>query len=540
MVTESAVLVFNGEIYNFRQLRKEIGGAFRTNSDTEVILAAYQKWGQQCVSRLHGMFAFVLFDRRTRSLFAARDRLGIKPFFYSFDGEEFIFSSELAPLEEHLLPSRRRLNLTAVRQYLHLGFVPDPQCIYEGVAKLPPGSALVLERGLLRTFRYWSPRQRPIESNAEHFERTLRTAVENHLVSDVPVGAFLSGGTDSSLIAALATDTSSEPIRTFSIGFEDAKHNELASAQRVAEILGTRHRSAVLKETDAKDLFASYFDIYDEPCVDLSLLPTLLVSRLAHEDVKVVLAGDGGDELFLGYGSHTWSRRLARMGKSIKPLLGGLLRISPSERHRRAATLFENVAIDEIRSHIFSQEQYLYTQRETRQLMRGSGDGYRWNAPEWLDSEEQRQAFFELETYLPGDLLTKVDRASMHHSLEVRVPLLDHLVVESALGLPLSDKFRNGRQKFLLKQILGKYLPPDLVHQRKWGFSVPFHKWLRNDFSELVTNFLPATLPHYGDLINPAIAQRYAVRFIAGEDHLYQRVWAIIALLSWLERHPTT
>ncbi|KRA83495.1 XrtA/PEP-CTERM system amidotransferase [Altererythrobacter sp. Root672] len=514
-----SVIVFNGEIYNFRELRKELeglGAKFRTNGDTEVILAAYKRWGTDCLSRLHGMFAFALYDLRERSLFLARDRLGVKPLFMAplSDGS-IAFASELKGLLAHPL-LRREVDPLAIEDYLTWGYVPDHRSILAGVEKLPAGHFRLLrhDRPPTAPVQWWdvsfAERHRGSERDLEaELLHHLREAVTSRMVADVPLGAFLSGGVDSSSVVALLAEASRDPVRTCTIGFDVAAVDETSYAAQIAEKFGTDHRTRQVSadDFDALDTLSAMFD---EPFADASALPTWRVCQLARESVTVALSGDGADEAMAGYRRQVFHFHEERV-RSLLPaafrrnVLGPLGRIYPKadwapQRLRAKATLL-SLAGDGAAGYALGLSVVPPMLRDglyAPALQRSLG-GYRAEQPV-IDMMNRapartgldRAQYADLKFWLPGDILTKVDRTSMAVSLEAREPLLDHRLIEFAAGLPDRMRVRGGQGKWLLKKAMGRYLPDDILYRPKQGFVTPIKEWLRgplaNQAKAMTTN----------------------------------------------------
>ena len=505
------VLVYNGEIYNFAELADELralGYSFRTHCDTEVILYAYAAWGEACVTRFRGMFAFALWDRPRRRLFLARDRLGIKPLYYAplADGT-VLFGSELKALTAcPQLP--RQIDPLAVEDYFGFGYVPEPRTIYQAARKLPPGHTLTLCRGepMPAPRQYWDL---PLEAQptsgdvtGELIER-LREAVRIRLVAEVPLGAFLSGGVDSSAVVAMMAGLSPEPVNTCSIAFGEAAFDETVYANDIAQQYRTRHHRERVAADDF-DLLDALADVYDEPFADSSAIPTYRVCELARKHVTVALSGDGGDESFGGYRRYRWHLQEERLRGRLplalrRPLFGALGALYPkanwAPRVLRAKATFQSLARDSLEGYFDSVAVMpdalrgrLFSRDFQRQLQ-----GYQ--AIEVLRAHDRladagdplrRVQYLDFKTYLPGDILTKVDRASMAHALEVRVPILDHPFVEWAAGLPSALKVRGGEGKAVFKQALERYLPRDILYRPKQGFAVPIAQWFRGPLRERV------------------------------------------------------
>ncbi|SHG87212.1 asparagine synthase (glutamine-hydrolysing) [Chryseolinea serpens] len=553
------IIVFNGEIYNFKSIRREIetrhpGVEFKTTSDTEVILHAYALWGEQMMSRLGGMFALAIWDTETKTMFLCRDRVGKKPLFYYHDDNHFIFASEIKSLLKHPVvnAAKRQLDTGAVHQFLHLGYIPEPRTIFSSIKKFPAGFAGTVNAGLAMDIKaYWTVEAqlhpKPAADDAtvkQNLTNILTEAVQQRLISDVPLGAFLSGGTDSSLVTALASKNSTGALKTFSIGFAESKYDESDYARRVASHLGTDHHAYTLSEQEAVGILETYLKHFDEPFADTSAIPTMLVSKLARKEVTVALTGDGGDELFQGYGAYNWAGRLnnplIRLFQT--PLAFGLRNFGDS-RLKRIAHMLEKVDETRIRSHIFSQEQYFFSDRELKEnLLRrpASYTSFTYHDPQVANvklTAREQQAIFDLKFYLKDDLLVKVDRASMFHALECRCPLLDHTVVEFALNLPLSFKLRGNVHKWILKEVLGDYLPAELVYRPKWGFSIPLVKWLKNELRYLIDDYLNKTTIETAGLVHYEYVNALKEAFLNGNDYLYNRLWTLIVIHKWLREN---
>ena len=505
------VLVYNGEIYNFAALADELralGYTFRTHCDTEVILYAYAAWGEACVTRFRGMFAFALWDRPRRQLFLARDRMGIKPLYYAplADGT-VLFGSELKALTAcPQLP--RQIDPLAVEDYFGFGYVPEPRTIYKAALKLPPGHTLTLRRGepVPAPRQFWDlPLEpQPVTGDVTHelIER-LREAVRIRLVAEVPLGAFLSGGVDSSAVVAMMAGLSAEPVNTCSIAFGEAAFDETVYANDIARQYRTRHHREQVAADDF-DLLDTLADVYDEPFADSSAIPTYRVCELARKHVTVALSGDGGDESFGGYRRYRWHLQEERLRGRLplalrRPLFGALGALYPkanwAPRVLRAKATFQSLARDSLEGYFDSVAVLpdglrapLYSPAFARELQ-----GYR--AIEVLRRHDRlagagdplrRVQYLDFKTYLPGDILTKVDRASMAHALEVRVPILDHPFVEWAAGLPSDLKVRAGEGKAVFKQALEGHLPRDILYRPKQGFAVPIARWFRGGLRERV------------------------------------------------------
>ena len=497
-------IVFNGEIYNFRELRKSLeakGRAFRTRSDTEVIIQAWEEWGSDSISHLHGMFAFALWDSRVQSLFLVRDRLGEKPLYYSkLDDGELIFGSELKALLVHP-HCGRKIDPQSVEDFFSLGYVAEPRSIYTSVKKVPAGSFLAFKRGSIdRELSYWSPSPQPSSGSLE--DRTgelitrLADSVKAQMVSDVPIGAFLSGGVDSSTTTALMAKASDIPIRCFTIGFKEKQFDETKYAQRIARQYDAIHRVKTVNIDDLEDV-RILPAIFDEPFGDSSALPALQLARLAREDVKVALSGDGGDELFGGYRRyvfHTREEAFRRLlPQSVRgPMFGLLATLYPhmawAPRLLRARHTFNELSLNTAQGYVLNlsvadeaSRTSLYSEKLKGDLQ-GYGSSqtiakYFDEAP--CDDVLGAAQYVDMKTWLPGDILTKVDRTAMSASLETRVPMLNHDFVDWSLGLPADMKLLRGEGKYILKKALERLVPKDIVYRQKQGFSIPLARWMR-------------------------------------------------------------
>jgi len=547
------IICYNGEVYNFRELREELGLNTRTTSDTEVILEAFAILGPKMVERLNGMFAIAILDTLESKLFLFRDRMGIKPLFIYRSGGKMAFASELKAITalEEKLPVT--VNRTAIPYFLHLGYIPQPLSIYNEVEKFPAGHWAVFDGRELKTECYWTPEQHLTEqvwtdesSAKRKLDELLTASVRRRLISDVPFGTFLSGGVDSSLVTALAQKVSDSPVKTFSIGFDNAKHNESQHAAQVAKHLGTQHHSYTATEKDALELVTEILPQFDEPFADSSAIPTMLVSKLARQEVTMTLSGDGGDELFHGYGAYGWANRLENpLLQLLRAPVGSMLALG-NDRQRRVAKLLQANVGGTPASHIFSQEQYLFSMRETSDLLRDETDTPQLlldhqaleNGLERKLTPSERQAFFDMKFYLKDDLLVKVDRATMRYGLETRVPLLDHTVVEFALNLHPSLKMKDRTAKYLLKQVLYDHVPKSLFDRPKWGFSIPLSEWLRGELAFLIDGQLNAHTIESAGLVRWSVVQKLVKDFRSGQHHLYNRVWLLIVLHLWWQRRP--
>lgn len=568
------VITFNGEIYNYRDIRRELqvaGRSMRSDSDTEVLLEACALWGvEAAIERAIGMFAFALWDRKTRSLVLARDRLGIKPLYYAASPAQVLFASQLKAFRA--APGwKPSVDDDAVVGYLRHAYVAQPRTIYREAQKLAPGHILTLREGSTPAPKcFWDLRgiaaagQRrndpaPDEHEAvERLDALLRDSVSLRMIADVPLGAFLSGGIDSSTVVALMQAQSSRPVKTFSIGFHESGYDEAQCAKQVAAHLGTDHTEFYVEPRHALDVIPQLPDWFDEPFADSSQIPTYLVSELTRKHVTVALSGDGGDELFAGYNRYVWAERLAHAVKLVpRPLRGasatalralapqtwnrlcafvppGWRPALPGDKLHKIATLLDNPEPDAIYRRLVSQwerpEEVAAAGREPR--------GPLWDPTIAQDFPDlvPRMQFLDMVSYLPDDILTKVDRATMAVGLEGRVPLLDHRVVAFSWSLPLDLKVRGGRSKWLLRKVLDRYVPRSLIERPKMGFGVPIDAWLRGPLREWAEALLmPARLAAYG-FVRVEPVRRAWQEHLEGTRNWQYPLWTVLMLQAWRER----
>ena len=557
----SVAIVFNGEIYNYQSLIPELtalGHRFRTRSDTEVIVHAWEAWGEACVTRLRGMFAFALWDRNRETLFLARDRLGVKPLYYAMlpDGT-FLFGSELKSLLAHgELP--RDVDPCAVEEYFALGYVPEPRTIFKGARKLPPAHTLAVRRGmpLPETVEYWDPRFTldsgiSAEDAVGELSARLAESVKLRMISEVPLGAFLSGGVDSSAVVAMMAGAASEPVNTCSIAFADPAFDESRYARQVAERYGTRHFVDQV-ESDDFDLIDDLARLYDEPFADSSAIPTYRVCQLARKHVTVALSGDGGDETFGGYRRYRLHLMEERM-RSTLPLalrrltFGPLGRLYPkadwAPRMFRAKSTFEALSRESVEAYFHGvsilrddMRRRLFTDAFKSELA-----GY--NAVEVFHRHARRAGtsdplalvqYLDLKTYLVGDINTKVDRASMAHSLEVREPLMDHPLVEWLGTLPSSLKVRGQEGKWLLKKAMEPKLPREVLYRPKMGFAVPLARWFRGPLRERVRESLTGERLASTGIFEPAYLRHLVDQHQSGVRDYSSSLWTILMFDAFL------
>jgi asparagine synthase (glutamine-hydrolysing) len=547
-------VVFNGEIYNFRDLRhtlEGLGHVFYTSTDTEVIVHAYEQWGTSAIRRLRGMFGLAIWDARDRTLLVARDRLGIKPMHYAAARGRLYFGSEIKSLlEARDLP--RDLDMDAIDHYLSFLYTPRDGSIFAHVRKLPPGHLLVWRQGGIAIERYWEPGTaesfRGTEADAvEQLQAVLADAVRSHLVSDVPLGAFLSGGVDSSLVVGLMSGASAGRVKTFSIGFNEPAFDELEHARRVARHFGTDHHEFVV-EPDAIGILDRLIGHFDEPFADASAIPTWYVSEMARRHVTVVLSGDGGDELFGGYDRYLPNPRVVAFDRYSPPGARRVAALAASTLPHgvRGKNFLRHIGRDErgryldaIRFFGADEKPALLTADALRQMTRGDAEVRlarhfeRYAHLPW-PSQMMR---FDADTYLPEDVLTKVDRMSMAHSIESRVPLLDNDVVDFASTIPAALKIKNGRRKHVLKEVAATLLPRDILDRRKQGFGVPIGVWFRGNLRELFSDTLLSSASLQRGYFQPPFVRRLVDEHVSGKRDHTLRLWQLVVFERWHQQY---
>jgi asparagine synthase (glutamine-hydrolysing) len=545
-------VVFNGEIYNYRELRRDLesrGHRFYTHSDTECIVHAYEEFGEACFAKLRGMFAISIVDLRTRKMVLARDRLGKKPLFYTTTRDRILaFASELKCL--FAVPGfQPSVSMPATRDYFSMGYVPEPHTIYEQVSKLPPAHYMVVQDGKLTQQRYWQPAFGPkwqLSEAAlkEQLTAQLEDAVRARLVSDVPFGAFLSGGIDSSVVAVLMARNLSAPVKTFTIGFKEAAFNELPDARAVANHIGSDHHELIV-EADAVSMLKDLVWHFDEPFGDSSSIPTYLVSKLAAGHVKMVLSGDGGDELFAGYTRYRKYEQLEALRRRSLGLAGPAMRLAGSllggGRGARLARVADRLAQpfpDRYLSGVG-----LNTRADLGQLLSPAvGDldpfasvRHHFNRTD-IDNPMERILAGDMATYLSDDIMVKVDRMSMAVSLEARAPLLDHQLIEFVARIPYEYKLRDGTGKYLLKQVAADLLPPGILQKRKQGFAIPIARWLRNELKDLMSDTLSDRSFRERGVFNESGVRNLVREHLSAERDQSEPLWLLLTYEMWARR----
>ncbi len=552
------VVVYNGEIYNFRELREELADyPFRSDCDTEVIIAAYLKWGVSCVNRFDGMFAIALFDRKEEAVYLIRDRIGKKPLYYWYEHEELVFASELKPIMA--CPDfRAEIDRGVLSRYLYQQYINAPESVYENVYKLAPGAVLKFQNGQIHTWNYWSVREayeraakdpvKSYEEAKEQLKALLERAVSLRMIADVPLGTFLSGGYDSSLVTAMAQAHASGPVKTFSIGFHEESYNEAPYARAVADYLGTAHTELMIGETDMLQMVESIPKYYDEPFADSSQIPTMLVCKLAREQVTVALSGDGGDEFYCGYNIYekvAQAQKLDRLGGLVHSLCGlpGVRRLCPESKLPFKARVIAGNRDRETKTQFgagnypgIAREMVGRLPSEKRMLPVHYPVESAYPVSDW----QICRMLLDMDTYLPGDILCKMDRASMKYSLEARCPILDPDVMDFSFRIPHSYKYAAGDKKHILKEIAYDFMPRELLERPKKGFGVPLDKWLRGPLKEQLLYYAGRELLKRQNLFDEPYVSKMVERYLetgdrgrgTGENYS-GLIWSFFVFQQW-------
>ena len=570
------LISYNGEIYNFKEIGRsleELGHKLYSATDTEVVLKAYLQWGAECLEKFIGMFAIAIWDNRNQTLFLARDRLGIKPLYYHLSKNQntLLFASELKALMA-FGGFAKEVDPDSIPLFLHYQYIPAPRTIFKNTYKLLPGHFLIFNGDNVQTKEYWklpdlSASETGSGFNEEEYlqqlDDLLTGAVSDRLISDVPLGALLSGGIDSSVVVALMQKVSATPARTFSIGFNEQGYNEAPWAAKIAQHLGTEHTELYVSAKDALDVIPRLPDFYDEPFADSSAIPTFLVSHLTRRQVTVALSGDGGDEQFAGYVRYWSTRSMAnsfhRFPLPVRKMLSRMLGSIPTpwvekcylpwhrflpqrlrvanfpDKWQKLIKLMDQTRISEL----YRMTICLWSAQETSDML--SQDLPRSRYEETFEETADwpllsRLMRVDQKTYLPDAMLTKVDRASMAASLEVRVPLLDHRVVEFSAALPEIYKYRNGTGKYLLKKLLAKYLPTELFERPKMGFGIPIDRWLRVELKDLLLDYLSTERLKREGIFNTDLVEKKVKEHLSGRTNHQYRLWSLLMWEMWRER----
>jgi asparagine synthase (glutamine-hydrolysing) len=538
MIHDNFHIVFNGEIYNYKDIKSELlekGHQFNTESDTEVLLIGYKEWGEEILQKINGMFAFCIYDTITNKIFSARDRLGVKPFYYYWNDGKFEICSQIRPLLEN-----KSVNEEAISMFLDCMFIPSPYTIVDDVFKLPPGNSMTIDLNTQEfdIKEYWNLKNVkikniPYDEAKNRLHNLLTDAVKIRLQSDVPIGSFLSGGIDSSLVSSIASKISKEKINTFSIGFEDPKYDESKVAEQFAEIIGSNHKTTICSPKDILNLIPKLTEVFDEPFADSSALPSLLLNEVTTNYVTVALSGDGGDESFIGY-SHFASldnnEYIMNIPYGIRKFLSKpfLLKLFGLNSHRVKNALNTKSKNDFIEN-IFSRKGFLL--KEKRQDYMKHYQGYK----KWSNIFLQKAADLNIKLWLENDSNVKVDRASMAYSVEVRSPFLDYRIIEFARSLPMSYKYEKGKQKKILRDILKEYIPEDVFNQPKKGFAVPIGDWMRNELKEEFMAALNDTFLNKVPNLNVKKFKKILQEHMDGTDNHTANIWKLYTLSKWYE-----
>lgn len=559
-------ITYNGEVYNFNEIKtklQKLGHSFVGHSDTEVILHAYEEWGESCLEHFIGMFAFVILNKEKKTLFAARDRAGVKPFFYYLKHDLFLFASELKPFHKH--PAfDKKINLQAVASFMQYGNVPSNQCIFEHTHKLLPGYFLTLDlvSKKIETKQYWNVYDAynkekivlPFEEAKHETEKIIQSACDYRMVSDVPVGVFLSGGYDSACVTALLQKERTEKLKTFTIGVPDIGLNEAPYAKDVAKHLGTDHTEIYCTEKEAIDLIPDLPFYYDEPFADSSALPTTLVCKLARKDVTVALSADAGDEIFAGYNRYDYLMRYGKKMQQIPSLVrkatAKLMDFVPSNSlpilrdkynfHNRYEKL-KNILKDPSSERIMLSLSEQFTDSQLKGLL--NFDTIKSTTA--YTSKELKEDFFsplsymmaiDYQTYLVDDILQKVDRAAMTVSLEGREPFLDHRVIEWAATLPNNYKYKDGDKKHIIKEIVHQYIPKEMMNRPKMGFAIPIASWLTNDLKDYLESFVNQQKVEEQGIFNWNYVNKIKTDFYNGKKEYDVKIWYLLMFQTWYDR----
>lgn len=538
MQFENLTIVYNGEIYNYKTIKNELqdlGYTFKTESDTEVLLIGFKHWKKNILDKINGMFAFSIYDADTNTLFSARDRLGVKPFYYFWNNGEFEICSQIRPLL-----GSKKVNNDAISMFLDCAFIPSPYTIVENVFKLPPGNFMMIDlnKNTLKIEEYWNLkpvkiRSIPYEDAKQELRDLLFDAVKIRLHADVPVGSFLSGGIDSALISSIATKVSESQINTFSIGFEDPEYDESKIAEQFASILNTNHQTTICNPNDLLELIPKLIEVYDEPFGDSSALPSLLLNKVTKEYVTVALSGDGGDESFMGYNhfdSLVRNKIIMDIPYVIRKTIAnsGLLKILGMNSHRIKNALNTESRNDFIEN-IFSRKGFLL--KEKKQDYMKHYQGYKT----WSDNFLQKAADLNIKLWLENDSNVKVDRASMAYSVEVRSPFLDYRVIEYARSLPMHYRYEKGRQKKILRDILKDYIPEEIFDQPKRGFGVPIGDWMRKELKVEVLETLNDEFLNSVPNLNVTKFKRLLSEHMEMKEDHTAHIWKLYVLRKWYD-----
>ena len=557
---KSICIVYNGEIFNFMEVRRELQKEykFRSNSDTEVIIYAYRKWGVNCLRRLNGMFSFVIYDIKNNLLFGVRDRLGEKPLKYFFDEKTFIFASEIKGILS-VLKEKPKIDIGAISDYLTLQYVPAPKTGFENIYKLPPASYFIFKNGKLNIYKYWNlDFSKKLDINEDEWiellEEKINKSVKDRMVSDVPLGAFLSGGVDSSAVVAFMAKNSNRPVKTFNIGFSDTEYDETDYAKKVSQIYRTDHSSIRVNSEMFKETLIDMTDYYDEPFADNSLIPSIILSRLARKKMKVALSGDGGDENFAGYDRYNivafgdYYRTIPRQLRNnlVRPIANSLFSLSPNLLTSRIKTFTDTFEAPFFKKYLYYKS--FFNNKDKQGIFSGRVNKMLSKEDTFLIDKGQYNGKLsridnalkaDINSYLPEDLLFKTDIASMSASLEVRAPLLDYGLMELTAKMPSNFKIRNFNKKYIFKKMLveRKILPEEVVNRPKRGFVAPIGSWLKKDLKQYTLDRLNSRKFRQSEIFDDKRLDEYIKKYYATKLNYHNNIFALLSLSNWINKY---
>jgi asparagine synthase (glutamine-hydrolysing) len=553
MKFDNLEIVYNGEVYNFKEIRVELekyGYSFKSNSDTEVIIKAYHKWGIEAVHKFNGMFAFAIFDKREEKLILIRDRAGVKPLYWYFNDNLFLFGSELKAFYQHPLFQKEVLN-SSVALYLQYGYIPQPYTIFKNTYKLENGSFLIfaLKNKRIKKEKYWDiyqvydkPKLQLHENEAlNELDKIINQSIKYRMISDVPFGSFLSGGYDSSLVTSIMQKNSISKIKTFTIGFDSKKYDESAYAKKVADYLGTEHTTYIATAKDALEIFPKLPYIYDEPIADDSVIPTLIVSKITRQSVIVSLSADGGDELFGGYSGYIKSLNVYNVFKKLpfKQQVGCLLQFSryfsKNDKINRRLSRILSLLKGQTVLDIYKTFSNIFLENDVKRLLKNTSDLSISNL-KLLDDNIDLLLANDFQTSQLDKLLVKVDRATMYYSLEGREPLLDYNLIEFVAKLPSEYKIKNNQGKYLLKKLTHKYIPKEIMQRPKMGFSIPIKEWLQSSFDEYVKYYFDESKIIKQDIFNLEEINKIKNNYLQNKDINMRQLWSLLIFQVWWEK----
>lgn len=537
MVVDSYTIVFNGEIYNYEDIRNELLKKeikFKTESDTEVLLKGYIHYGEKILDKINGMFSFVIYNKKSNQLFAARDRIGVKPFYYSWDGNNIEICSTIKPLSDG-----KKIDNQAIEIYLQTGYIPSPLTIYEEIKKLQPGYYFTLDfnTNKLKLKKYWDLEKVKVinntyEQSKQELKELLFDAVKIRLRSDVPMACFLSGGIDSALISSISQEIIGDNLKTFTIGFEEREFDESKLSKKFSEIIGSNHDEKICKPNDLVELLPKFFDAYDEPFADSSAIPSLLLNKSVKKYATVALSGDGGDESFLGYNHFNWSKKVDYffyLPPFLRRIISNLIPLKLFGKRGEAIKLILNYKdINDFIEGIFTGFGPLLLKKKSTDWL----SIYR-NLRNLSTNKTQKTADLNIKLWLENDSNVKVDRASMAYSVEVRSPFLDYRIVEFARSLPVNFRFEKGKQKKILRDLLNEYIPEEVFDVPKKGFAIPINKWFREELKEDLINSLNDKFYEKFTMIDKKRSTKFLSNHLSGKRDYSTYLWRLFILSKW-------